>query len=278
MKAASWSGVALGEKRSLSLRERKEHMSYQWYPQKIGAGDMDGTYSKQTVDFVRDTYGTNTNITIGEFGIWRGATTFRLAQLLDGRGTIHIFDYADNTHAVKMELARRGFKNIVAWGSSYKFLDSYNWNLKKILENSSKPLFDFCYLDGAHTWAIDALTFFLCDRLLKVGGYIQFDDYRWRLRGSSLDPVNVSQTAQMYTDEQIDAFQVRAIVDLLVKRDPHYKEVLRNRIYQKVASAGMKPWTGRAVARLAGIAGRGRIRRATRSVAAPRAQRALAIA
>jgi hypothetical protein len=210
-------------------------MRERWYPDKILAGEMDGEYSQTTVDFVRDTFRDNLNITIGEFGIWRGATTFQLARVLNGHGAIHIFDYSDNTTVVKEKLERRGHRNIVAWGSSYKLLDSYNWSLKKILEDNENPFFDFFYLDGAHTWAIDALTFLLCDRVLKVGGYIHFDDYAWRLRGSSLDPLKVPQTAQMYTDEQIEALQVRAIVDLLVKRDPRYKEVLQNQIYQKVA-------------------------------------------
>jgi hypothetical protein len=40
---------------------------------------------------------------------------------------------------------------------------------------------DYVFLDGAHTFAIDALTFFLTDRLLKIGGHFDFDDYSWKL-------------------------------------------------------------------------------------------------
>jgi hypothetical protein len=65
------------------------------------------------------------------------------------------------------------------------------------------------------------------------GGYIEFDDYEWRLRGSSLDPGLVPEILTQYTDEQIDDYQVKRIVDLLVKKDSTYVEILTDRIYQK---------------------------------------------
>lgn len=76
----------------------------------------------------------------------------------------------------------------------HKFNDSYNWNLIKLFKSSGfQPIFDYCFLDGAHTFAIDALSFFLVDKLLKVGGYVDFDDYGWRLRNSSLDPEKIPE-------------------------------------------------------------------------------------
>ena len=156
-----------------------------WYPEKIIAGDMDGGYDESTVRFVRDTFGPAANITIAEFGIWKGATTFRLAELMQGNGTIHIFDYEDNVSSVKAQLAERGYHNVVAHGSSYKYLDSYNGKLR-ILHQNRRPVFDSAYLDGAHTCAVDALNFLLVDLLLKPDGYVKFDE--WRMRGSSLDP------------------------------------------------------------------------------------------
>jgi hypothetical protein len=95
-------------------------------------------------------------------------------------------------------------------------------------------LFDYCFIDGAHTVAIDALTYFLCDKLLKTGGYMDFDDYSWRLRGSSLDPSKIPAIAEQYTDEQIDAYQVKMIIEALVKRDVRYKEVIKDKIFRKL--------------------------------------------
>ena len=104
----------------------------------------------------------------------------------------------------------------------------------KLLESNKEPIFDYCFLDGAHTFAVDALNFFLCDKLTRVGGYLDFDDYSWTLRDSSLDPTRVPIIGEQYTDEQIDSCQVAKIVDLLVERDNRYIEIVPKKIYQKV--------------------------------------------
>jgi hypothetical protein len=114
--------------------------------------------------------------------------------------------------------------------------DSYDWALAKVIESNPDPIYDYMFLDGAHDWAIDALATLLCDRLLKVGGYLDFDDYGWTLRGSpALNPKAFPLTAKLYTNEQIEAQQVKMVVDLLVRRDPHYREVVKNKIFQKIA-------------------------------------------
>ena len=143
----------------------------------------------------------------------------------------------------KEKLDKAGFTNVTAWGSSYRHLNSYNWNLRTILEHHKDLRFDYIYLDGAHTWAVDALTFLLCDRLLNVGGF-HFDDYGWRLRGSSLDPVRVPVTAELYTDAQIDDLQVKAIVDLLVRGSGTYREVVTDRLFQKIAADPVRATPG----------------------------------
>ena len=123
------------------------------------------------------------------------------------------------------------------YGNSQRFNDSYNWALMQLIAaQRGRPLFDYCFLDGAHTVAVDALNFFLADRLLHVGGWMDFDDYTWRLRGSSLDPDKVPAIAAQYTDEQIDAQQVKMIVDHLVRPDRRYEEVLRNKVFRKLAA------------------------------------------
>lgn len=70
-----------------------------------------------------------------------------------------------------------GFNNIKTFGSSYKKLDSYNWHLLSLWQNYKQPIFDYVFLDGAHSFPVDALAFFLIDMLLKKGGIIDFDDY-----------------------------------------------------------------------------------------------------
>ena len=63
---------------------------------------------------------------------------------------------------------------------------------------------------------------------------MDFDDYNWRLRGSSLDPKNIPEIAHQYSDEQIDSFQVKMIVETLVRPRSDYREVVENKIFQKL--------------------------------------------
>lgn len=210
-----------------------------WYPDRIFAGEFGGRYDDITIEFLFSDkisfhHIDKASINIAEFGIWKGATSLQFARFLNHQGSLYLFDYEDKVAMVKQSLNQVGFTNILGHGSSYKYLDSYNWSLMKILETTTQPIFDYVYIDGSHTWAIDALTFFLCDRLLKPGGYIDFDDYHWKIRGSSLDPLKVPLSSQLFTEEQMNSQQVKLIIDLLVKREPGYREVFKNKIFQKM--------------------------------------------
>jgi predicted O-methyltransferase YrrM len=186
--------------------------------------------NRQTVDFIASCGAEE----IAEVGIYMGHTSLEIARVLDGRGHLHLFDFEDRVTAVAARLAQNGFDNVRTYGSSYKLLDSYNWPLGKLAATSDAPIFDYVFLDGAHTYAVDALAFFLCDRLLKVGGHIDFDDYGWTLAGSpSLRPERFALTAKLYTPEQIATPQVKMIVDGLVRTSNRYTEVVENKIFRK---------------------------------------------
>jgi hypothetical protein len=117
-------------------------------------------------------------------------------------------------------------------------MDSYNWSLMRVLEEHEGPLFDYVFLDGAHTWAHDALAFLLADRLLAPGGYMDFDDYGWSLRASpSMNPEVFPDVESLYSEEQIDARQVALVVDVLVRPDERYEELVANKIFRKRVTA-----------------------------------------
>jgi hypothetical protein len=108
--------------------------------------------------------------------------------------------------------------------------------LAKLIERSDGPIFDYIFIDGAHTFAIDGLTFFLADQLLKPGGYVDFDDYTWSLAiSSSLRPERFPLTSKLYTREQIDTPQVKMVVDLLVRKSERYTEVYSNKVFRKTS-------------------------------------------
>jgi len=81
----------------------------------------------------------------------------------------------------------------------------------RMLEEDTTPRFDFCYLDGWHTWWDDGFAFLLVERLLKPGGWILFDDLNWH-HGD--DP-----TVAKWPKELRHTPHIRKIWELLVK--PH---------------------------------------------------------
>jgi predicted O-methyltransferase YrrM len=172
-----------------------------------------------------------------ELGIYEGDTALAIARSLDGSGEVHLFDFEDRVEAVAARLRQAGYENVFSHANSRRLLDSYNWSLMRLLAEARGPIFDYVFVDGAHTWAHDALAFLLVDRLLLPGGYVDFDDYTWTLRNSpSMNPAVFPEVERLYTDDQIDAAQVALVVDLLVRLDAGYEEVATNKIFRKRAT------------------------------------------
>jgi predicted O-methyltransferase YrrM len=105
---------------------------------------------------------------------------------------------------------------------------SYTWELMKLIERCTvdgvcQPRFDFCFVDGAHTWEVDGFAFFLVDKLLKPGGWILFDDLGWRM---SDDPkLRANRSVQVLPKEVRDTPQVARIFELLVCQHPSYTRI-----------------------------------------------------
>ena len=97
---------------------------------------------------------------------------------------------------------------------------SYTWRLMKLLEEDSNPRFDFCYIDGAHSWFIDGFAFFLVDRLLKPNGWILLDDLNWSYEKSP--SLREKDWVKAMPKEEREALQVKKIWDILVKTHPQY--------------------------------------------------------
>jgi predicted O-methyltransferase YrrM len=95
----------------------------------------------------------------------------------------------------------------------------YNWFLHRKLKEQARdgyiePLYDFVFLDGAHTWLEDGLAFLLIERLLKPGGWVHLDDLAWR-------PVDRTD----YPEHQRTFSHVRDIWQLLVVCNPQFDEM-----------------------------------------------------
>ena len=173
--------------------------------------------------------------TYAEIGIGRGDTVYQIAKVLPQGSEIYIFDREIYAEEVRKGLLARGYDNVHTFSNTDRIKDSYNWSLMKLLQEHDEPIFDYVYLDGSHTWEIDGFAFFLVDKLLKPGGYIEFDDYDWTFMGSpTVNPQVCPLVLTLHSDEQLRVPHVKLVVDLLVKTHPDYVEVLKDRIYQKI--------------------------------------------
>src|ERR1700693_1119213 len=102
---------------------------------------------------------------VAEIGVGIGATTLAIAALLENQGELHIYDFQAKVEALASDLAAVGFSNVRGFGNTDKHWDSYNWTLGRMLLGEHHEVYDYIYIDGAHTFTVDALAFVLCDRL-----------------------------------------------------------------------------------------------------------------
>lgn len=169
---------------------------------------------------------------VAEIGIGIGATTQELARIMDNSGELHLYDFHAKLADVIGDLEARGYRNVVGFGNTTRYWDSYNWSLMKQVQAHESPIYDYIYLDGAHMFLHDGLAFVLCDKLLKPGGHIDFDDYFWSLSRSKW----MADTRHEYlTEEQIEAQQVKLVIETLVVPDSRYEEIVPHKLYRKAA-------------------------------------------
>jgi hypothetical protein len=84
-------------------------------------------------------------------------------------------------------------------------------------------LWDAIYLDGAHTFSVDAPATCVLKEMVKIGGYFVFDDVKWSLASSPT--MSTPAVKALYTDEQMDAHHVEMLVDLFMRTDVRFTEL-----------------------------------------------------
>jgi predicted O-methyltransferase YrrM len=157
-----------------------------------------------------------------ELGFAHGVSTCYIAAALGRIGNGHVV-------AIDLEKAQEGTPNVhellTRTGQSERVTvyfepTSYNWRLMKLLEQEPRPMFDLCYLDGAHSWFVDGLAFYLVHLLLRPGGWIVFDDLEWTYANSPA--LRDAEFVRMMPEDERNTPQVRKVYELLVKSHPEY--------------------------------------------------------
>lgn len=170
-----------------------------------------------------------------ELGFQHGVSTNYFAAALDELGSGKIL-------TIDREIARNESPNINELSKKTaldKYIEvifantSYIWELRKLIkhniENPDKAkLFDFCFIDGAHSFETDGFAFLLVDKLLNDGGIILFDDINWSYASSPT--LKDTDFVKQMSNEERNAEQINDVLNLLVADNPNYEILeIRNR-------------------------------------------------
>jgi predicted O-methyltransferase YrrM len=157
-----------------------------------------------------------------ELGVAHGKSAMYIAGALHerGRGTVTA---VDRTYALKRSPNIEDLTEKLGLDAHVRLeLEprSYTWFLQRMLEQPEPPRYDFCFIDGGHTWDLDGFAFLLVDRLLRPGGWVLFDDLDWKLSDSP-SLADEPWVRELPAHERETA-QVRKVWELLVTASPRY--------------------------------------------------------
>jgi len=161
-----------------------------------------------------------------ELGFFHGVSTAYIAGAIQDLGeggvtTIDLKNAANREPNIEWVLSVTSLRDLVR---VYLEDRSFNWRLMRLLEEGRFESFDFCYLDGGHSWYDTGFAFCLVDRLLKPEGWVVFDDLHYTFRRSSNR--DKPWVKRMPEEEQTEP-QVQRAFELLVEANPNFGDFRR---------------------------------------------------
>lgn len=155
----------------------------------------------------------------------------RLMQL---GGDLHLYDFhlrlKDLRERIEAQSAA-GPVNIRYFGNGRLRFESYAWKLaetalKRHQSQQTMQIYDLVYLDGAHTFHIDAPACVTLKEMMRPGGYIVFDDIYWSFRNNpTYNPDTHPDLLDLYSEPQLSRPHIEMIVDLFMRTDERYSQV-----------------------------------------------------
>ena len=187
-----------------------------------GVPHISSERGKEIYEFIRE----QRPASVLELGFAHGASSCYIGAALqaNGHGRLTTIDLED---------ARRREPNIEQLVHATGLLDwvypvhtptSYTWELMRMLEHrdDGQWMFDFAFIDGAHSWFVDGLAFYLVDKLLKPGGWVLFDDLDWTYATSPT--LGETEFVRSMPEDERTTPQIGKVYELLVKTHPGYCE------------------------------------------------------
>jgi predicted O-methyltransferase YrrM len=161
-----------------------------------------------------------------ELGFFHGVSTAYIAGAIQDLQhghltTIDLTTASEREPNIEWVLSKTGLRHLVTIHLEHR---SFNWKLMRMLQEGQFETFDFCYLDGGHTWYDTGLAFCLVERLLKPGGWAVFDDLHFTFRESS--NCDKPWVRRMPEEEQTEP-QIQRVFELLVETNPNFGDFRR---------------------------------------------------
>jgi predicted O-methyltransferase YrrM len=168
---------------------------------------------------------TSRKLSVGlELGFYHGVSTAYIAGALQDASeawrltTIDLLNARDRQPNIEEVLANVGLADRI---TVYFEPRSYTWRLMKLLEDGKYGKFDFCYIDGGHTWDNTGFGLSLVALLLKPGGWVVLDDLHWT--PSSSPALRDRPSTSRLSGEELNTAAVEKVFELLVRRDSRFK-------------------------------------------------------
>lgn len=187
-----------------------------------GIPHMSPDRGKEIYEFVRQERPNS----VLELGFAHGVSACYIAAALKDNGsgqltTIDVHAARERDPHIEELLGAAG---LLDWVHPIYTPTSYTWELMRMLEDQRQGewLFDFAFIDGAHSWFVDGFAFFLVDKLLKPGGWILFDDLDWTYATSPT--LGETDFVRSIPEVERTTPQIGKVFDLLVKQHPGYGE------------------------------------------------------
>lgn len=111
-----------------------------------------------------------------EIGCAKGMSSLYICSALEGEENAShtIIDYTQTTQWHSLGIAQLDKANV----DYYRLIEEPSeYALPRMAQNGEK--YDFCLIDGWHTFDHTLIDFFYVDRLLDTGGIVVFDDVHW---------------------------------------------------------------------------------------------------
>ncbi len=184
--------------------------------------------SEKVIHFLENILESNKEqINVAEIGIGVGATSIEITKRLRNNDSFYFFSYEQDVMELESDLKNADYCKckLYPMGNTTATYDSYNWKLSSMyLENEVS--FDLVYLDGAHSLFHDGLATVLLKKLVKPGGLLIFDDIFWTYKNSpTLNPEICPETGENYSEEQIEAEQMKLVLDLFMENDENWARI-----------------------------------------------------